>query len=61
MEDIVDAIVNREHMDGMTAYREIRENIKEYGKAVEKGEIEPNGTDSLTDEDMDIINSIGSL
>lgn len=61
MEDIVDAIINRDHMDGMTAYKEIREKINEYSKAVENGEIEPNGTDSLTKEDWDIINGIGSL
>ena len=61
MEDIVDAIANREHMDGITAYNEIRDKIKEYGKAVEEGKIEPNGTDSLTDEDWNIINNIDSL
>lgn len=60
-EDIVDAIVNREHMDGITAYNEIRDKIQEYGKAIDDGVIEPNGTDSLSDEDLEELNNISPL
>ena len=61
IEDIVDAIVNREHMDGITAYNEIRDKIQEYGKAIDDGVIEPNGTDSLSDEDLEELNNISPL
>ena len=61
MEDIVDAIANREHMDGITAYNEIRDKIQEYGKAMDDGVIEPNGTDSLSDEDLEELNNISPL
>ena len=61
IEDIVDAIVNREHMDGITAYNEIRDKIQEYGKAIDDGVIEPNDTDSLSDEDLEELNNISPL
>lgn len=61
MEDIVDALVNREHMDGITAYNEIRDKIQEYGKALDDGVIEPNGTGSLSDEDLEELNNISPL
>ena len=61
MEEIVGMIVNRQNMDGITAYNEIRSTIDKYSKAIENGEIEPNGTDSLTEEDFDTLNNISSI
>lgn len=61
MEEIVGMIVNRQNMDGITAYNEIRSMIDKYSKAIENGEIEPNGTDSLTEEDFDTLNNISSI
>ena len=61
MEEIVGMIVNRQNMDGITAYNEIHSTIDKYSKAIENGEIEPNGTDSLTEEDFNTLNNISSI
>lgn len=61
MEEIVAMVVNRQNMDGLTAYREIHDMIDKYSKAIENGEIEPNGTDSLTKDDLEELNNISSI
>lgn len=61
IDDICRAIVFRQGMDSITAYNEITDMIKKYSKAIEEGEIEPNGTDSLTEEDFDTLNNISSI
>lgn len=59
--DIIAMVASRQNIDGITAYNEIIGQIKKYGKAIENGEIEPNGTDSLSDEDLEELNNISSI
>lgn len=59
--DIIAMVASRKNIDGITAYNDIMGQIKKYGQAIEDGEIEPNGTDSLSDKDLEELNNISSV